>query len=125
MNLPTPSQRFSKKESGLDTTVETVATVSMQIAAKEAKDVSGHSDIPVAMDGTWQKHGHTSLNGAVIVASFYTSKVLEASILSGFCKCPNKMHNENCKANHFGNRGSMEVSGAIEIFQHSESLHAL
>ncbi|GFW85491.1 hypothetical protein TNCV_145361 [Trichonephila clavipes] len=61
MNLPTPSQRFNKKESGLDTAVETVATVSMQIAAKEAKDVSGHSDIPVAIDGTWKKHGHTSL----------------------------------------------------------------
>ncbi|GFU56298.1 uncharacterized protein LOC100901629 [Trichonephila clavipes] len=35
------------------------------------------------------------------------------------------MHNENCKANHFGNSGSMEVPGAIEIFQRSESLHGL
>ncbi|GFV51040.1 uncharacterized protein TNCV_4635871 [Trichonephila clavipes] len=125
MNLPTPSQRFNKKESGLDTAVETVVTVSIQIAAKEANDVSRHSDIPVAIDGTWQKHGHTSLNDAVILTSFYTSKVLDASILSRFCKCPNKMHNENCKANHFGNSGSMEVSGAIEIFQCSESLHGL
>ncbi|GFS78634.1 uncharacterized protein TNCV_3148311 [Trichonephila clavipes] len=90
MNLPTPSQRFNKKELGLDTVVETVATVSMQIAAKEAKDLSGHSDIPVAIDGTWQKDGHTSLNGAVIVTSFYTGKVLDASILSRFCKCPKK-----------------------------------
>ncbi|GFU39177.1 uncharacterized protein TNCV_1902741 [Trichonephila clavipes] len=125
MNLPTPSQRFNKKESGLDSAVETVATVSMQIAAKEAKDFRGHSDIPVAIDGTWQKHGHTSLIGAVIVTSFYTGKVLDASILSRFCKCPNKIHNENCKVNHFGNSGSMEVSGAIEIFQCSESLHSL
>ncbi|GFX45882.1 uncharacterized protein TNCV_3607431 [Trichonephila clavipes] len=125
MNLPTPSQRFNKNESGLDTAVETVATVSIQIAAKEAKDVSGHSDITVAIDGTWQKHGHTSLNGAVIATSFYTGKVLDASILSRFCKCPNKMHNENCKANHFGNSGSMEVSGAIEIFQRSESIEKL
>ncbi|GFU29486.1 uncharacterized protein TNCV_1994271 [Trichonephila clavipes] len=125
MNLPTPSQRFNKKESGLDTAVETVATVSMQIAAKEAKDISGHSDIPVAIVGTWQKHGHTSLNGAIIVTSFYTRKVLHASVLSRFCNCLNKMHNENCKANNFGNSGSMEVSGAIEIFQRSESLHGL
>ncbi|GFV26432.1 hypothetical protein TNCV_4308311 [Trichonephila clavipes] len=51
----------------IDTAVETVATVSRQIAAKEAKHVSGHSDIPIAIDGTWQKHGHTSLNGAAIV----------------------------------------------------------
>ncbi|GFX83803.1 uncharacterized protein TNCV_350671 [Trichonephila clavipes] len=35
------------------------------------------------------------------------------------------MHNENCKANHFGNSGSMEVLGAMEIFQRSESLHGL
>ncbi|GFV90733.1 uncharacterized protein TNCV_2224491 [Trichonephila clavipes] len=97
----------------------------MQIAAKKAKDVSGHSDIPVAIDGTWEKHGHTSLNDAVIVTSFYTDKVLNASILSRFCKCPNKMHNEICKANHFGNSGSVEVSGAIQIFQRSESLHGL
>ncbi|GFW73233.1 uncharacterized protein TNCV_2798971 [Trichonephila clavipes] len=109
----------------LETALETVAAVSIQIAAKEAKDVSGHFDIPVAIDGIWQKLGHTSLNGAVIATSFYIHKVLDASILSRFCKSPNKMHNENCKANHFGNRGSMEVSGVIEIFQRSESLHGL
>ncbi|GFT15463.1 hypothetical protein TNCV_3264771 [Trichonephila clavipes] len=67
--------RFSNKE---NTAVETVATVSMQIAAKEAKDVSGHSDITVAIDGTSQNHGHTSLNGAVIATSFYIGKVLDA-----------------------------------------------
>ncbi|GFV57966.1 hypothetical protein TNCV_2572621 [Trichonephila clavipes] len=39
MTLPTPTQRFNKKESGLDTAVETVATVSMRIEAKEAKDI--------------------------------------------------------------------------------------
>ncbi|GFW14486.1 uncharacterized protein LOC100901629 [Trichonephila clavipes] len=35
------------------------------------------------------------------------------------------MHNENCKANHFGNSGSMEVSGAIDFFKRSECLHGL
>ncbi|GFU25313.1 putative DD41D transposase [Trichonephila clavipes] len=73
---------FNKKESGLDTAVETVTMVSMQIAAKEAKDVSGHSDITVAIDGTWQKHGHTSLNGAVIATRFYTVKVSGAIEIS-------------------------------------------
>ncbi|PRD30018.1 UNVERIFIED_CONTAM: hypothetical protein NCL1_27671 [Trichonephila clavipes] len=37
MTLPTPSQRFNKTESRLGTVVETVATVSMQIAAKKPK----------------------------------------------------------------------------------------
>ncbi|GFU71687.1 hypothetical protein TNCV_3036271 [Trichonephila clavipes] len=67
MNLPTPSQRFNKKESGLDTVVETVATVSMQIAAKKAKDVSGHSDIPVAIDG-----GTPISSGCATGKAFYT-----------------------------------------------------
>ncbi|GFX83804.1 hypothetical protein TNCV_350681 [Trichonephila clavipes] len=57
MNLPTPSQRFNEKESGLDAAIETVATVSMQTATKEAKDINDHSDIPVVTDGTWQKRG--------------------------------------------------------------------
>ncbi|GFW76252.1 uncharacterized protein TNCV_3800871 [Trichonephila clavipes] len=35
------------------------------------------------------------------------------------------MHNDNCKAHNFRNSGSMEVSGAIEIFQRSKSLHGL
>ncbi|GFV82165.1 hypothetical protein TNCV_2790631 [Trichonephila clavipes] len=52
MILPTLSQRFNKKASGLDTAIETVATVSMRIAAKEAKDINGHSVIPVAIDST-------------------------------------------------------------------------
>ncbi|GFX78987.1 uncharacterized protein TNCV_3912751 [Trichonephila clavipes] len=117
--------KLNEKESGLDATIETVATVSMQTAAKEAKYVNGHSDVPVAIDGTWQKRGHTSLNGAVIATSSYSGKVLDASIFPRFCKCLNKTHNENCKANHFGNSGSMEVPGAIEDFQLSENLHGL
>ncbi|GFW93595.1 uncharacterized protein TNCV_47981 [Trichonephila clavipes] len=125
MTLPIPSQRFNENESELDAVIETVTTVSMQTAAKEAKYANGHSDIPVALDGTWQKRGHTSLNGAVIATSVDTGKVLDASILPRFCKCPNKTHYVNCKANHFGNSGSMEVSGTIEIFQRSESLHGL
>ncbi|GFT91785.1 hypothetical protein TNCV_3438201 [Trichonephila clavipes] len=42
--------------------------------SKETKDISGHSDIPV-IDGTWRKHGHTSLNGTVIATSVDTGKV--------------------------------------------------
>ncbi|GFT32313.1 uncharacterized protein TNCV_4483521 [Trichonephila clavipes] len=96
MNLPTLSQRFNENESGLETAIETVAT-----------------------------RGHRSLNGAAIATRVDTSKVLDASILSRFCKFPNKIHSENYKANHFVNSGSMEVSGAIEIFQRTESLHDL
>ncbi|GFY22626.1 hypothetical protein TNCV_2178871 [Trichonephila clavipes] len=60
----------------------------MQIAAKEAKDLSLHSDIPVANDGTWQKHGHTSLNGAVIV--FMPAKCLMLQFYQDFVSAPTK-----------------------------------
>ncbi|GFV36464.1 hypothetical protein TNCV_2235111 [Trichonephila clavipes] len=90
MNLPAPTQIFNKKESGLDTAVETVALASMQIAAKKKPKMSA-----------------------------------DILIYQLLLMCPNKMHNENCKANHFGNSESMEVSGAIENFQRSESLHGL
>ncbi|GFY52588.1 hypothetical protein TNIN_190341 [Trichonephila inaurata madagascariensis] len=49
MNLPTPSQRFNKKESGLDSCRDYGYGEYVQITAKEAKDVNGHSDIPVAL----------------------------------------------------------------------------
>ncbi|GFV35040.1 hypothetical protein TNCV_1885781 [Trichonephila clavipes] len=65
--------------------------MSMQIVAKEAKDVSVHSDIPVAIDGTSQKHGHTSLNGAVIATSVDTGKVcLMLQFYQDFVSVPTK-----------------------------------
>ncbi|GFW44860.1 hypothetical protein TNCV_4511741 [Trichonephila clavipes] len=62
----------------------------MQIAAKEVKHVSGLSDITIAIDGTWQKHEHTSLNGAVIATSFYTGKVLDVQFYRDFVSAPTK-----------------------------------
>ena len=37
----------------------------------------------VSVDGTWQKHGHQSLLGAVYVIEYQTTKVLDYV----FCKC--------------------------------------
>ncbi|GFW65134.1 uncharacterized protein TNCV_394001 [Trichonephila clavipes] len=93
----------------------------MQIAAKEARDATRHSNKTVAIDVTSQKRGNNFLNGAIID----TGKVLGASNLLRFFQCFNKMHNENCTVNHFGNSGNMEVSGGIEIFQRSEGLFGL
>ncbi|GFW10335.1 hypothetical protein TNCV_5096861 [Trichonephila clavipes] len=68
MNLSTPSQIFNKIESGLDTAVETAATVSMQIAAKEAKDVSGQMLLMIYVLATLD-----------IFAGFYTARAMETA----------------------------------------------
>ncbi|GFY12280.1 uncharacterized protein TNCV_283831 [Trichonephila clavipes] len=57
-------------------------------------------DIPVAVDGTWQKRGYSSMNGALTV----TNK---------------KKHGPVCKKNFDGYSGRMEVDGALSIFQRS------
>ncbi|GFU92480.1 uncharacterized protein TNCV_4794091 [Trichonephila clavipes] len=44
-------------------------------------------NVPVAIDGTWQKRGHTSLNGVVTAVSVDTGKVIDAEILSRKCSC--------------------------------------
>lgn len=55
----------------------------MRDAVEEAVVVNyGTCDIPVAIDGTWQKRGHTSLNGVVTATSFDTGKVIDVSVMS-------------------------------------------
>lgn len=57
----------------------------MRNAASEAiaiNDVS--NDIAAALDGTWQKRGHTSMNGVVRVTLFDSGKVLDHECLSKF-----------------------------------------
>ncbi|GFW83473.1 hypothetical protein TNCV_2512581 [Trichonephila clavipes] len=63
INYLTPPERFNKKEPRLDLTIATVDTVNMQFGAKQARNVTGHSDIQVAIDGAWQMAAHASLNG--------------------------------------------------------------
>ncbi|GFU82588.1 uncharacterized protein TNCV_3952881 [Trichonephila clavipes] len=78
----------------------------------------------VAVDGTWQKRGYTSLNGVVTVTSIDTGKVIDVDILSKYCACKNlPFHENDCKRNYVGSSGAMEIQGASKIFQRSLSLH--
>ncbi|GFY72581.1 hypothetical protein TNIN_66011 [Trichonephila inaurata madagascariensis] len=85
--------------------------------------MSTDDDIPVAIDGTWQKlMGMRSLNGAVICNKCFIYRQIsgQASILSRFCKCPNKMHNGgNCKAQ------SLETVEVYWKFQEPRNLPTL
>ncbi|GFT99390.1 uncharacterized protein TNCV_3357301 [Trichonephila clavipes] len=122
MNLPPPPKRFYESLHALNNATEKVAKVSMALAAAETLSFNnGNPNVPVAIDGTWQKRGHTSLNGVD------TGKVIDAEILSRKCSCHfnGNLHSDECSANYFGNSGGMEVEGALRIFNRSEVLHNL
>ncbi|GFT91110.1 uncharacterized protein TNCV_2009091 [Trichonephila clavipes] len=128
MNLPPPRKRFYESLHALNNATEKVAKVSMVLAAAETLSFNnGNPNVPVAIDGTWQKRGHTSLNGVVTAVSVDTGKVIDAEILSRKCSCHfnGNLHSDECSANYFGNSGGMEVEGALRIFNRSEVLHNL
>ena len=102
---------------------------------KVTEDGQEIGEIPVTVDGTWQKRGHTSKIGVVFVLSVRSGEVLDYEVLSHFCQAclshnsMNKdshefkewqaMHADHCEINHFGSSGDMESQGAIAIFKRS------
>ncbi|GFW75151.1 uncharacterized protein TNCV_448561 [Trichonephila clavipes] len=125
MNLPQPPIRFSPYGKRILNAAKLVYEDSIQNAAKEAIcENEGNKNIAVAVDGTWQKRGYTSLNGVVTVTSIDTGKVIDVDILSKYCACKNLLFLEkDCKRNYVGSSGAMEIEGASKIFQRSLSLH--
>ncbi|GFV18929.1 uncharacterized protein TNCV_4758141 [Trichonephila clavipes] len=125
MNLPQPHTRFSPYGKRILNAAKLVYEDSIQNAAKEAIfEKEGNKNIAVAVDGTWQKRGYTSLNGVVTVTSIDTGKVIDVDILSKYCACKNlPFHEKDCKKNYVGSSGAMEIQGASKIFQRSLSLH--
>lgn len=123
MNLPPPPTRFSPYVDVIGKAVSNVAKTSMDNALKEAVEKNdGNSDLSIALDGSWQKRGHTSLNGVVSATSFDTGKVIDVAVRSKFCRCKDKYsnkHEEKCCANYIGVSGGMEISGVKEIFERS------
>ena len=97
MNLPSPmqSKAFNEMHENLSEAYKQVADVSMQNAANEFRfseaereidlDVSYDdrvSDITVSGDGSWQKRGHSSLNGVVTIIASDSAKCLDYRVLS-------------------------------------------
>lgn len=123
MNLPKPPSRVEKYLSVLLPAVKSVVCKVMSEAVSEAIILNSKSkDLAVALDGTWQRRGHISLNGAVTLTSVDTGKVLDVSVLSKYCLCKGRLQNKheaNCTANYKGTSGGMELVGAAEIFGRS------
>lgn len=123
MNLPQPPRRFESYNKELGKSIINVAKRSMDSAKREAVNENDNgNNISVIFDGTWQKRGHTSLNGVVTVTSLDTGKVLDVECMSKYCnKCYGKniMNHEGCVANYSGTSGGMEVAGVTKIYERS------
>ena len=92
-------------------------------------------DVKVTCDATWQKRGHQSLYGVVVVASWETGQVLDIEVLSKYCRECNKKknidptspefldwwetHQADCDCNYDGTSGDMEKEGALRIWRRS------
>ncbi|GFS86834.1 uncharacterized protein NPIL_140901 [Nephila pilipes] len=88
------------------------------------KNNNSNRDITAAFDGSWQKRGHTSLNGVVSVTCLETGKVLDFECLSKYCfKCKNRSNKDHTFEKNFeGFCGRMESDDILKIFQRSERL---
>lgn len=122
MNLPPPPVKFSSQIKRLAQSVGEIASESMRNAAREVVEISGSSDIVGAFDGSWQRRGHTSLNGVMSATSLDTGKVLDVEVMSKYCKyCEKHLGQDHkCTQNYKGYSGGMEVEGAVRIFQRSQ-----
>ena len=121
---------------------ETIMKEASDEIRKENHCESGQDDIvdiSVPIDGTWQRRGFSSLNGAVAAISVATGRILDVEAMSRFCQgCVNiekfkenitlyesLKAEHNCSINHVGSAGQMEVLGAEHIFSISIEMRNL
>ena len=67
----------------------TFAASEIKAASHDANE-SNITDTAVSSDGTWQRRGYSSLNGAVVAISMETGRVLDVenyeSLLQSMCR---------------------------------------
>ena len=141
MNMPPipGSSPYAAHNKALLKAAKEVCEESMGEAAKEIHTLQGKAendvaDCGVSCDGTWQRRGFSSLNGCVTAISIDTGKVVDAEVLTKFCKqckrheddedTPENIawradHQSKCKANFRGSAPAMEPEGALRIFKRS------
>ena len=143
MGMPQPMTpgAYSAISNSVGMAYEAVAHKSMKEAAEEVRGKEKTADeivnTQVTIDGTWQKRGHSSLNG-VVVACSKNAKVIDCQVMSKHCKfCQiwsrrqgipeydDWQQNHNCSINHRKSAGAMEGDGAVAIFSRSVEMHKL
>lgn len=125
MNIPPPiSQKsYDNIVRKIKCATKVAAENCMKTASCEEEALTGSSDICISGDGTWKTRGHTSKVGVCSVIGSQSGKVIDVEVLSSFCKACETLpsSNHDCKKNHSGSSGVMEVIGMTRIFQRSET----
>ncbi|GFT57755.1 uncharacterized protein TNCV_1663241 [Trichonephila clavipes] len=90
LNIPSLSKAaYRSCEKKLLNVASVVSKNAMIEAADEVRKLKNTSDVAecgVSVDGTWQRRGHSSLNGCVAVLSIDTGKVLDLEVMSKWCR---------------------------------------
>ena len=123
----------------LYTALKTMFEGACKKAVEEEKELNVQNERPtdhlkVSGDGSWKKRGYTSLYGVTTLIGYYSGKVIDLDVKSGYCHtCAIKKstmndeefeewyenHKENCSSNHAGSAGKMEVDSMLEMFSRS------
>lgn len=113
-----------------------VGMKSMAHPASEVHNLVENKECGVSGDRTWQKRGHSSLNGCVSLISVDTGKVIDVEGLSRKCRaCESrcklgassqehlewKADHTNCHANPAGTAGAMEAVGLYRMCERWET----
>jgi hypothetical protein len=121
LNIPQPRTSLSIYNKTIRSGLADVSESFLMQAAREAvaeNEDGNPSYITACFDGTWQKHGHTSLNGIVSATSVDRGKVLDIEIMSKSCFIchTNPTSQHECKKNHERISGGMEGADKLNIF---------
>ena len=101
--------------------VKEVANTIMNEATQELHEPANNnnlmSDADVPLDGTWQKRGFTSLNGAAADLSIDTGRVIDIDVMSRYCQeCINNKNSPHvCVINHEESAPKMEQPGVTYV----------
>lgn len=125
MDLPSPPS-FKRYKKVVHTAAKEACEDSMKTAAEECIiENDNDRDVTAIFDGSWQRRGHTSLNGVVTAIAANIGKVIDVRIFSKFCRCKKRLQNEHdrwsCAANYQGSSGGMEVAGVVDMFYQSQT----
>lgn len=142
MNMPPPPwhSAYQKISAKLCKAAENVASKSMMNAATEVRCVVRSTECGVSGDGTWQRRGHSSLNGCVSLISIDTGKIIDVEGMSSKCRACHsksklsptsaeflewKANHTQCQANYTGSAGGMEAVGLYRMFERAERSRGL
>lgn len=123
----------------INAVIKVLATDTMNDAAASLISATGRNECAVAVDGTWQRRGFSSLVGVVTAVSVKTGKVLDVEVMTKDCmscrmyrkKDKNSPSyqtwktNHKCAINYEGSSPNMEPVGAGRLFLRSIQLRGL